>query len=92
MKLPFTTQQFLEVFKAYNSQIFPLQLVFLALALSMTFLVFIRAKKVDKFVMFILSGLWLWMGVVYHIGFFSAINKGWNDKWREQTIAKKTPV
>jgi hypothetical protein len=29
----------------------------------------------QKFILFILAAFWLWMGTVYHIGYFSVINK-----------------
>ena len=75
MKLPFTTQQFLEVFRNYNTEVFPLQLVFVMLAALVVFLAGRRGKNADKPILFILSAFWLWMGAVYHIGYFAAINK-----------------
>jgi hypothetical protein len=75
MKVPFTTQQFLDVFSKYNREVFPVQLLFVMMAVFVVWLAFRRAKNVDRPVMLILSLFWLWMGVVYHIGFFAAINQ-----------------
>jgi hypothetical protein len=75
MKLPFTTQQFLGVFKEYNTAIYPLQLLFFLFAALVIFLAFRKTKANSKIIMVILAAFWLWMGAIYHIGFFSAINK-----------------
>ena len=42
MNLPFTTEEFLQVFASYNNVVFPLQIVFNLLAL---FIVFTAVKK-----------------------------------------------
>jgi len=75
MKLPFTREQFLEVFKQYNTQMFPVQIVFLLLAALVIYFVARTSERSGKFIFFILGFLWIWMGAVYHIGFFSAINE-----------------
>lgn len=74
--MPFTTEQFLEVFAAYNRAVFPMQLVLVSAALVAIFLA-IRPNKISgKAVTTILACLWLWMGIVYHLVFFSSINRG----------------
>jgi len=75
MKLPFTSAQFLEVFKNYNQSVFPAQVLFYLFALAIIFLAFKKKKHLDKIIVLLLSTLWLWMGVVYHLIFFTAINK-----------------
>ncbi len=75
MKLPFTIRQFLEVFQKYNNAVYPLQILFMLLAALTIFIAFRGSKKHQKFILFILATFWLWMGVVYHIGYFSDINK-----------------
>lgn len=75
MKLPFTIQQFLDVFHKYNNSVYPLQIFFVLLA-GLTILIAYRgSKKYQKCIFFILAALWFWMGAVYHIGYFSEINK-----------------
>ena len=74
--MPFTNEQFLEVFAAYNRAVFPMQLVLVSAALVAIFLS-IRPNKISgKAVTTILAFFWLWMGVVYHLLFFSSINRG----------------
>jgi hypothetical protein len=75
MKLPFTREQFLEVFKNYNIAVFPAQLILLVLAACVIFLIARKYKSSGKTSTFVLAVLWLWMGAVYHIAFFTAINK-----------------
>ena len=78
MNLPFTIQQFLQIFKDYNLTVWPMQLVLNLLALVVVFLIFKDNKSSDKAISAILAFFWLWMGIVYHIMFFSSINSAAN--------------
>jgi hypothetical protein len=75
MKLPFTTEEFLKVFETYNQAVFPMQLILYLLALLIIYLCIKKKSWSDKTISAMLSFLWLWMGMVYHIIFFTAINK-----------------
>lgn len=75
MKLPFTIEQFLEVFKNYNQSVFPMQIVFYLLGLTAIFLSIKKITKADRIINVILSFFWLWMGIVYHLLYFARINK-----------------
>jgi hypothetical protein len=75
MKLPFTTNQFMEVFEKYNTAVFPMQFLFLLAGCIMLFFVLKKCEKPNKIIGYMLGGIWLWMGIVYHILFFSSINK-----------------
>jgi hypothetical protein len=75
MKLPFTIEQFIEVFRLYNESIWPMQIFFNLLALVCLYIVFRRTSFSDKFISISLALLWLWMGVVYNIIIFASINK-----------------
>ncbi len=75
MKLPFTIEQFLEVFKNYNEAIFPMQVVFYLASAIAIFLVIKPVHKSDKIISSILVFFWLWMGIAYHLIYFTAINK-----------------
>ena len=73
--LPFTIDQFLSVFAAYNHAIWPAQIVaYLAGALAVV-LVFARTTWSDRVIAVILASMWLWTGIAYHGIFFSEINK-----------------
>lgn len=74
MRMPFTAAQFFDVFRQYNEAVWPGQLLLLAAAL-VAVLIAIRARPhAGRMVSAVLAILWLWMGIVYHIGFFRAIN------------------
>lgn len=73
MQLPFTTDQFLDVFSLYNTGVWPAQIIIYILAIISVFSI-INKKANSKITFYVLAILWLWMGIVYHIMFFSVIN------------------
>lgn len=75
MRLPFTAEQFFEVFRAYNSAVFPAQFSFYLLAFAAILFGIKKYKWSDKAIGVILAFFWIWMGIMYHIQFFSSINK-----------------
>ena len=75
MHLPFTSEDFLNVFKTYNEAIFPMQLIFFIVALFIVLMLFRETIVKDKLISYSLSFFWLWMGIVYQIIYFSEINK-----------------
>ncbi len=75
MQLPFTIDQFLSVFKTYNESVFPLQIVFYLIAFSCVYLLFKPIKNNGKIISAALSFFWLWIGIFYHLMFFTTINK-----------------
>ena len=75
MNLPFSLTDFLNVFKDYNHSIFPLQIVFSLAAFLCIYLLFTGNNNATRIISITLAFLWLWMGIVYHIIFFSEINK-----------------
>lgn len=72
--MPFSTQQFLEVFASYNETLFPTQIFLLIGALIAIRLASNGDAASSKIVVGALGFYWLWMGVVYHWLFFSQIN------------------
>jgi hypothetical protein len=74
MKLPFTTEEFLRTFRDYNLAVWPMQVVLVLLALSAVALVFRKSLSSSRIISVLLALLWLWMGVVYHLLYFTAIN------------------
>ncbi len=73
--LPFTSEQFFDVFARYNTAIWPAQLVAYLLGTAATFLVFARGVWSDRFIASILAIMWAWTGVGYHLAFFAMINQ-----------------
>ena len=74
MNLPFTTEQFLAVFEQYNQTVWPIQIFLNLVALCALILAVRRITHSDKIISAILSFLWLWIGIVYHLVFFAPIN------------------
>jgi len=72
--LPFTVEQFFGVFRAYNQAVWPVQWVLVALALVALVMAARPNRWSNQVVAAILGGLWLWLGLAYHLAFFSAIN------------------
>jgi hypothetical protein len=74
MNLPFTKEQFLEVFKIYNVNVWPAQTILILLALVLLLVLFKKNNYSNKIISIGLAMLWLWMGMIYHIIFFTKIN------------------
>ena len=75
MKFPFTVEEFLNVFKSYNESIFPFQFIFYLIAFFCIYLIFKQYENSSKIISAFLSFFWLWIGIVYHLLFFTSINK-----------------
>lgn len=73
--IPFTTEQFLNVFAEYNRAVWPAQIVLYALALCAVVMTFLRSATSNRLTSGILSFFWLWSAVVYHWLYFSKLNK-----------------
>lgn len=74
MALPFSTEQFFEVLRQYNTSVWPALDPLTGLGLLAAYLAFRPRPGSDRLVAGILAALWAWMGAVYHLRFFRAIN------------------
>lgn len=70
--LPFTREQFFDVFVSYNEGIWPAQILLLAVAVAIAAAV--RFQQAPRWTSWALAGLWAWMAIAYHIVFFMSIN------------------
>lgn len=75
MNLPFTIEQFLDVFRQYNIAVWPMQFVFIVFALVVVYFSVRSTSFSNKLIVGILAFFWLWMGIIYHLVYFSRINK-----------------
>lgn len=75
MNPPFSTEQFFDVFKLYNLTIWPFQILLFISGLLLIYLTIKRTSLSDKIIPSTLAFYWLWMGIVYHLLFFTSINK-----------------
>ena len=74
MRIPFSRQAFFEVFEAYNLAVWPAQILLIALAVAALVTVIRPVRHGDATIAAILAAFWMWMGVVYHMVYFTAIN------------------
>ncbi|HXI65919.1 MAG TPA: DUF6064 family protein [Gemmatimonadales bacterium] len=74
MSLPFTPKAFLQVFVDYNQAVWPAQVFLYFLAVVLTGVAHRGRGRATRWVALGLAGLWAWMGLEYHIGFFRIIN------------------
>lgn len=74
MLLPFTADEFFDVFRRYNEAVWPAPWLLNALALVAVVFAVRGAPRGRRTTGGILALLWLWAGMVYHAAFFVAIN------------------
>jgi len=72
--LPFTPDQFFDVFAAYNRSMWPFALALWVLALADVIVLAWRPHGRARFILVMLAVQWIWAGIAYHAAFFSAIN------------------
>jgi Family of unknown function (DUF6064) len=74
MQIPFTIDQFYDVFRAYNLAVWPAQMGLLGLAGSAVVMLVFPQRWSGLGMSTILAFLWVWMALAYHLAFFSSIN------------------
>lgn len=74
MQLPFSKQQFFDVISSYNQSVWPAQYALIAIGLLALALACWRPARSSRTIFVCLAALWAWMGVAYHLVFFTAIN------------------
>jgi hypothetical protein len=74
MQLPFSHDQFLDLFGQYNRALWPAITLLGALTIVSIVLVFRRSTQADRLVTVTLIVHWVWNAVLYHLLFFRRIN------------------
>ncbi|ESR23988.1 DUF6064 family protein [Lutibaculum baratangense] len=72
--LPFDRTQFLDVFAAYNAALWPAVIAAYALAVIALVAGLRKANHAVSLPFWILSAMWAWTGIAYHLVHFSEIN------------------
>ena len=72
--LPFTRDEFLGVFAAYNEAVWPAEAVAYGLAVIAMAGLVQDNLRVQRLAGLALAAMWLWTGIVYHWMFFAPIN------------------
>jgi hypothetical protein len=76
--LPFTVEQFYDVFVQYNESVWPTQIVLYAVAIAVLALL-VRARPAEcRIIAGLLTLLWTWTAIAYYFVFFTRISgSGW---------------
>ena len=74
MNKPFATAEFYGVFSAYNAAVWPMQLPVMALGVLAVVLLLRQRRYSSAGISAILTILWAWQALAYHLAFFTAIN------------------
>lgn len=74
MAPPFTAEQFFDVFVAYNTVVWPAQVLLVLVALAAVAVAVGGVRGHERLVPLSLGALWIWMGAAYHWAFFADIN------------------
>lgn len=74
MRLPFSVDQFFAVIRQYNEAVWPTQVLLLMMGLAAIALLLWKRSWSSVAISGILALLWTWMGVAYHLAFFTSIN------------------
>lgn len=74
MGIPFTVEQFLEVFESYNKFVGLSLIGLYGAAIFALYLIATNRSQAIQWSFWLLTFLWFWMGIIYHWLFFSKIN------------------
>lgn len=74
MNIPFTTEQFFEVIANYNSAVWPAQILLVLAGIVCVLLINTEILHKNKIIGGYIGVLWIWIGIAYHIGYFTLIN------------------
>jgi hypothetical protein len=74
LTLPFTIDQFLDVFAAYNSAFWPVAALLWLASCAVVVQLIRRGPRASIAVSVLLSVHWAWAGLAYHLAFFREVN------------------
>ena len=74
MQLPFTTEQFFDLFVAYNEALWPAVVALWTASAVIVALRLSARHPHDHWVSALLVGHWLWSALAYHVAFFTRLN------------------
>lgn len=78
LALPFTVEQFYNVFAQYNESVWPMQIVLYAIGFAILLLLARAQPTNDRVISILLAGLCVWTAVTYYFLFFTRITgSGW---------------
>jgi hypothetical protein len=75
MQLPFTKEQFFDLFAAYDEALWPALVALWATSVVASVLLFYSRRPPDRWISALLAAHWIWSAMAYHVGFFTRINR-----------------
>jgi hypothetical protein len=72
--LPFTPQQFFELFAVFNRALWPAAVVWWLASLGLVIAAWRNQARYDRPLTYLLAALWAWNALVYHAWLFTSIN------------------
>lgn len=74
MQLPFTREQFFDLFADYNLALWPALVALWLASAAVGLLLFSSRRLPDRWTSALLAAHWAWSGLAYHAAFFTRIN------------------
>jgi hypothetical protein len=74
MQLPFTNDQFFDLFAAYNQALWPALAALWIASVVLSLLLLLPRRPSDRWISTLLAAHWTWSAVAYHGAFFTRIN------------------
>ena len=74
MQLPFTREQFFDLFAAYNTTLWPALVVLWIASAVVSILLLSWRRPPDRWIAALVAAHWIWSAVAYHAAFFARIN------------------
>ena len=74
MQLPFTKEQFFDLFAAYNEALWPALIALWIASVVVSLLLLSWRRPPDRWISALLAVHWAWSGLAYHAAFFTRIN------------------
>jgi hypothetical protein len=74
MRLPFTREEFFDLFAAYNGALWPAVIALWVASVVAAVWLLVSRRSRDRWMSAVLTVHWAWSAVAYHAGFFTRIN------------------
>lgn len=74
MQLPFTKEQFFNLFAAYNGALWPALIALWIASVVVSVLLLTSRRPPDRWISALLTTHWAWSALAYHLAFFTSIN------------------
>lgn len=74
MRLPFTKEQFFDLFAAYNARVWPVLIALWIASVVVSVLLVSSRRPPNRSISALLAAHWAWSALAYHAAFFTRIN------------------